>query len=108
MGTCLSMSGVRPCRRAVLLLAASEVAVGAPVELVGVPMVLVGRREGDETLAPAVELAALGELRQQLVVLEQHAPLSGPHQLPQLRVVHGDPVVEVAEQHHATAAHGVP
>jgi hypothetical protein len=107
-GTCSQVGRVRPCRRAVLLLAAGDVAVGAPVELVGVPVVLVGRREGDKALAPAVKLPALGELQQQLVVLQQHAPLPRDHQLPRVGVVHGDPVVEVAEQHHSTARQSTP
>jgi hypothetical protein len=106
-GTCSQGARVRPCRRSVLLLAAGDVAVGAPVELVGVAVVLVGRREGDEALAPAVELPALGE-QQQLVVVQKHAPLPRAHQLPRLGVVHGDPVVEVAKQHHSTARHSTP
>jgi hypothetical protein len=88
-----------------LLVAAGDgAAVSAPAELIGVAVVLVGRGEGDVALAPAVELPARGELEQQLVALQQHAPFPGPHQLPRLGVVHGDPVVEVAEQHHAAAS----
>ncbi|BAT05501.1 Os08g0425600, partial [Oryza sativa Japonica Group] len=93
-----------PCRRALLLfVAAAGGGVDGPVEHVGVEVVLVGRGEGDEALAPAVEAPALGELEEELVVLQQHAPLPRPHQQPRLRVVHGDPVVEVAEQHHPAA-----
>jgi hypothetical protein len=87
----------------VLLLAAGGDAVSAPVEVVGVAAILVGRGEGDVALVPAVELTATGELQQQLVALQQHAPFPGPHQLPCFVIVHGDPVVEVAEQHHAAA-----
>ena len=104
----LGVRVVRPCRRAVAVLllrpTGGDAVDSAPVELVGVAAILVGRGEGDVALVPTVELTALGELQQQLVVLQQHAPFPGPHQLPCLVVVvHGDPVVEVPEQHHAAA-----